>query len=87
MDLDQLVNKLIMKYYLKITTTWFYDSHGSPDEGGIIKEVGTEFDYQGITIDGEYIYSEQYCNYLYSKDKTDLDELYGNTKACLTCHK
>jgi len=32
-----------MKYYLKTTVTQFYDPHGSPDTGGVKKEV-IEFD-------------------------------------------
>lgn len=58
-----------MKYYLKIATTYFYDPHGTPDEGGIEKSVLTEDDLSGVTIDGEYIDNQAYNNYLYYKNK------------------
>ena len=71
-DLDQQVNN--MKYYLRIATTYFYDPHGTPDEGGIQKSVLTEDDLPGVTIDGEYINSEAYNNYLYCKGDEENEE-------------
>lgn len=70
--LDQQVNN--MKYYLKTTTVQFYDPHGSADEGGITKEVGTEFDYPGVTIDGEYIDPDTYYNYKYNNGEDENEE-------------
>lgn len=56
-----------MKYYLKKSETIFYDDHGEAERGGINKEVGTQFDYPGVTRDGKYIDKNDY--YLYSNNK------------------
>lgn len=54
-----------MKYYLKISTTYFYDPQ---------KEVCTEFDCKGVTIDGNYLYFNDYCNYLECKGDEEDEE-------------
>ena len=56
-----------MKYYLKKSETIFYDDHGEAKRGGINKEVGTQFDYPGVTRDGKYIDENDY--YLYSSNE------------------
>ena len=64
-----------MKYYLKITTTVFYDPHGSADEGSIEKVVCSEYDCKGVTVDGTYIHILSYASYLENKGREEEIEL------------
>ena len=53
-----------MKYYLKKTQAFYYDGHGTPDNGEILKEVVEDYENSGITEDGIYIFADDYFNYL-----------------------
>ena len=60
-----------MKYYLKRTTSYFYDPHGTADEGGVEKEVCTEFECSGVSTNGIYMEYYDYCEYLYAKGEDE----------------
>lgn len=59
-----------MKYYLVIVTTDFFDPHGSPDEGGVVKFVTTNERY--AQLNPEAYYSSWDVNTLV--DKTDMPD-------------
>lgn len=59
-----------MKYYLLTTREYFYDGHGTPEEGATCKTVTNSEKYQCIKEDGIYIEGCDYENYLDSLGET-----------------
>jgi len=59
-----------MKYYLVIVTTDFFDPHGSPDEGGVVKFVTTNERYTQLNPNAYYIHWEVKA----LADKTDMSD-------------
>lgn len=59
-----------MKYYLLKETEYFYDGHGTPEQGAFTKSVVTSEEYPDVTQDGIYIEGDYYELYLSSLEKT-----------------